>query len=83
MTVHVQVQYFARFRETLGVESEDLEGAFASVEAIRQHLLERGGVWSVLAEPNIMCARNQELCSLNEPVEPGDEVAFFPTVTGG
>ena len=30
-----------------------------------------------------MCARNQELCSLDEPLAEGDEVAFFPTVTGG
>jgi len=83
MTLYVQVQYFARFRETLQTESERLEGAFATVDAVRQHLLQRGGVWEVLAEQGIMCARNQELCSLNEPVEQGDEVAFFPTVTGG
>ncbi|MGI3746432.1 MAG: MoaD/ThiS family protein [Janthinobacterium lividum] len=83
MTIHVQVQYFARFRETLGTESENLEGAFATVDAVRQHLLERGGVWEVLSEKGIMCARNQELCSLDTTVEPGDEVAFFPTVTGG
>ncbi|MFK3796528.1 MULTISPECIES: MoaD/ThiS family protein [unclassified Pseudomonas] len=81
--MHVQVQYFARFRETLGVESETLEGVFTTVDAVRQHLLQRGGVWEVLSEQSIMCARNQELCSLNEPVEQGDEVAFFPTVTGG
>jgi molybdopterin synthase sulfur carrier subunit len=37
----------------------------------------------VLAEQNLMCARNEELCSLAEPLAPGDEVAFFPTVTGG
>jgi molybdopterin synthase sulfur carrier subunit len=83
MTIHVQVQFFARFRETLGTESERLEGPFANVDAVRQHLLARGGVWDVLGEQSIMCARNQELCSLDEPVEPGDEVAFFPTVTGG
>jgi len=83
MTIHVQVQFFARFRETLGTESERLEGSFFTVEAVRQHLLQRGGVWEVLKEQSIMCARNQELCSLNEPVEQGDEVAFFPTVTGG
>nr|WP_296259504.1 MULTISPECIES: MoaD/ThiS family protein [unclassified Pseudomonas] len=81
--MHVQVQFFARFRETLGTESENLEGSFATVEAVRQHLLLRGGVWEVLSEQSIMCARNQALCSLDEPVEPGDEVAFFPTVTGG
>ena len=50
---------------------------------LRQHLLARGGVWEVLAEQNLMCARNQELCSLDEPLAAGDEVAFFPTVTGG
>jgi molybdopterin synthase sulfur carrier subunit len=83
MSIHVQVQYFARFRETLGTESETLEGEFATIDAVRQHLLQRGGVWDVLSEQSIMCARNQELCSLNEPVEQGDEVAFFPTVTGG
>jgi molybdopterin synthase sulfur carrier subunit len=83
MSIHVQVQFFARFRETLGVESERLDGSFATVAAVREHLLQRGGVWDVLSEQNIMCARNQELCQLDEPVEPGDEVAFFPTVTGG
>jgi molybdopterin synthase sulfur carrier subunit len=83
MSIHVQVQYFARFRETLGTESETLEGSFATIDAVRQYLLQRGGVWDVLSEQGIMCARNQELCSLNEPVEQGDEVAFFPTVTGG
>ncbi|MGH8418318.1 MAG: molybdopterin converting factor subunit 1 [Pseudomonas sp.] len=83
MTIHVQVQFFARFRETLGTESENIEGDFATVDAVRQHLLQRGGVWEVLSEQSIMCARNQELCSLDEPVKPGDEVAFFPTVTGG
>jgi molybdopterin synthase sulfur carrier subunit len=30
-----------------------------------------------------MCARNEDLCQLDEPVVEGDEVAFFPTVTGG
>ncbi len=83
MSIHVHVQFFARFRETLNTESERLEGSFTSVDAVRQRLLERGGVWEVLSEQGIMCARNQELCSLQEPVEQGDEVAFFPTVTGG
>ncbi len=71
MTIHVQVQFFARFRETLGTESENIEGDFATVDAVRQYLLQRGGVWEVLSEQSIMCARNQELCSLDEPVKPG------------
>ena len=79
----VNVQYFARYRETLGLDGEQVEGTFASIDALRLHLLGRKGVWQVLAEQSLMCARNQELCSLDEPLEAGDEVAFFPTVTGG
>ena len=81
----IHVQYFARYRETLGIGGEQLawQAELASVDALREHLLARGGVWAVLAEQNLMCARNQELCSLAEPVQDGDEVAFFPPVTGG
>ncbi len=81
----IRVQYFARYREALGIDAEQLSGdkRFATLDVLRQHLLARGGVWEVLAEQNLMCARNQELCSLDEPLTDGDEVAFFPTVTGG
>jgi molybdopterin synthase sulfur carrier subunit len=79
----IAVQYFARYREALGLEGEQLTGDFASLDELRRHLLARGGVWQVLAEQNLMCARNQELCTLQEPLLDGDEVAFFPTVTGG
>jgi molybdopterin synthase sulfur carrier subunit len=79
----INVQYFARYRETLGTDSEQVEGEFASIDALRRHLLQRDGVWQVLAEQNLMCARNQEMCQLDEPLQAGDEVAFFPTVTGG
>ena len=79
----IRVQYFARYREALGIEAEQLSGTFATVDDLRLHLLARGGVWEVLAEQNLMCARNQELCGLQEPLLEGDEVAFFPTVTGG
>jgi sulfur-carrier protein len=81
----LSLQYFARYRETLGLDGEQLawSTALACLEDVRQLLLSRGGAWQVLAESNLMCARNQELCSLNEPLADGDEVAFFPTVTGG
>ena len=79
----LDVQYFARYRETLGLDSESVVGAFTTVDDVRQALLQRGGVWAVLAEQNLMCARNQELCALDELLADGDEVAFFPTVTGG
>lgn len=81
----IQVQYFARYREALGLDTEQLEwdASFRQVDDLRLQLLARGNEWSVLGEQNLMCARNQELCGLDEPLADGDEVAFFPTVTGG
>lgn len=81
----IQVQFFARYREALGRDSEQLEwdASLQHLDDLRLRLLARGAEWAVLGEQNLMCARNQQLCSLNEPLADGDEVAFFPTVTGG
>lgn len=82
----IRVQYFARYREALGIDGEQLnwDAGLATLGALRQLLVERGGAWErTLSEQNLMCARNQELCGLDEPLQDGDEVAFFPTVTGG
>ncbi|MEX5589395.1 MoaD/ThiS family protein [Pseudomonas urmiensis] len=79
----VQVVYFARYREQLGRDGEPLEGDFATIADVRDVLLAKGDDYQVLAEQNLMCARNQDLCRLDEPLAEGDEVAFFPPVTGG
>ncbi len=80
----IRVQYFARYREVLGIDGEQLQrAALSNLEQLREHLQSSGGVWQVLAEQNLMCARNQELCSLDTEIADGDEIAFFPTVTGG
>ena len=76
------VKFFARYREALGVDSVEVEGRFDTVEDVRALLAQRDGA-EVLSEQNLMCARNEDLCQLDEPVSEGDEVAFFPTVTGG
>ncbi|MEF9673744.1 MoaD/ThiS family protein [Pseudomonas sp. PCH446] len=78
----VVVKFFARYREVLGVNELVVEGDFASVDDVRRLLLLREGM-QVLGEQNLMCARNEDLCALVEPLADGDEVAFFPTVTGG
>jgi molybdopterin synthase sulfur carrier subunit len=81
--MNVQVLYFARYRETLGLDGERVDGDFSTIDDLRAHLARRGDAWQVLTEQNLMCARNEDLCSVNEPLQDGDEVAFFPTVTGG
>lgn len=78
----ITVKFFARYREALGVDSVKVDGDFATVDDVRVLLAQRDGA-DVLKEQNLMCARNEELCQLDEPLEEGDEVAFFPTVTGG
>ncbi|MDF3846193.1 MoaD/ThiS family protein [Pseudomonas citronellolis] len=82
----IRLQYFARYRELLGSEGEPLpwQPALATLGDLRDHLASRGSAWAeVFSQGNLMCARNQELCSLDEPLADGDEVAFFPPVTGG
>ncbi|ALI08509.1 MULTISPECIES: molybdopterin converting factor subunit 1 [Pseudomonas] len=78
----ITVKFFARYREALGVDAVKVDGDFATVDDVRVLLAQRDGA-DVLKEQNLMCARNEELCQLDEPLEEGDEVAFFPTVTGG
>ena len=80
--MNITVRFFARYREALGVDSVKVEGNFATVDDVRLLLAERDGA-EVLGEQNLMCARNEDLCPLDEPLADGDEVAFFPTVTGG
>ncbi len=81
----ITLQYFARYRETLGTGQEHLDwnDARDTLRAVRDELVARGDAWAVLNESRLMCARNQEMCSLDEPVRDGDEIAFFPPVTGG
>ncbi|MEL0169161.1 MAG: MoaD/ThiS family protein [Pseudomonadaceae bacterium] len=81
----IQLQFFARYRDALGSSGEALawRPELTTLEDVRQLLLARGEAWQVLAEPRLMCARNQELCALDTALSDGDEIAFFPPVTGG
>ena len=79
------VQFLARYREALDCESEQLpwQPEWQTIDDVRNFLVARDGVWTVLSDPRIMCALNQDVCSLHEPLKAGDELAFFPMVTGG
>ncbi|EIK59465.1 molybdopterin converting factor subunit 1 [Pseudomonas lactis] len=78
----INVLFFARYAEAVGFDSLEMEGEFATVDGVRLALA-ADPEFAVLNEESLMCARNEELCSLDEPVQAGDEIAFFPPVTGG
>ena len=75
----VNVLYFASLRELIGTANAQV--------AITQETA-ASEVWRQ-ANPNIelpdssLIAINQSYASLESLVSPGDEVAFFPPVTGG
>ena len=82
----VKILFFAGLREALGVSSEVVElfAAVVSVGALREHLASRGEPWTALATTkNLRAAVNQNIVGAEAPVADGDEVAFFPPVTGG
>jgi molybdopterin synthase sulfur carrier subunit len=83
----VKILYFAKLREDLGKSAEELElpGDVATVSALRSYLMARGGEWAVsLAQGRALrVAVNQDMADATTPVKAGDEVAFFPPVTGG
>jgi len=83
----VRILYFASVREKLGRDSEeiDLPAGVASIAALRAHLRARGGAWAdALAEAKLLrAAVNQDMVPPAAAIKAGDEVAFFPPVTGG
>lgn len=82
----IRVRYFASLREALGTAEETLSAAHAgSVAAIRVQLCERGGPWSAALgdDRRLLAAVNQQMAQPDTPVADGDELAFFPPVTGG
>ena len=79
--------YFARFREALGVDQEQValpDGVSTVAQLIDNLVAGRDAQWqAVLRAPNLLIAVNQEMVDADHPVQDGDEVAFFPPVTGG
>ncbi|MBL8385667.1 MAG: molybdopterin converting factor subunit 1 [Burkholderiales bacterium] len=83
----VKLLYFAGLREALGIPGESLAlpAPDCDVAALRAHLAARGGAWAeqFAAARNLRAAVNQDMAAAAAPVRDGDEVAFFPPVTGG
>ena len=75
----IQVKFFASLRETLGIESTSIE--CSARLTVRD-------VWDTTTKSadypvNTLCAINMDYAHQGDAVKDGDEVAFFPPVTGG
>ena len=83
----VNILYFAALREQVGQSAESLElpPDVRTVAALRSHLMKRGGSWekALATTRALRVAVNQDMAGPTTPVKSGDEVAFFPPVTGG
>lgn len=83
----VTIKFFSLLRETLGTDqlSVDLPQTVTTVAELKQWLADtHGEIWrDMLFQPNVVHAVNQEVASLEQAVAEGDEIAFFPPMTGG
>ena len=83
----IRVLYFARLKENLGSSGEAiaLPPAVRTVRQLVDLLRERGGVWQseLAGSKSLRVAVNQAIADWDAGVSDGDEVAFFPPVTGG
>lgn len=83
--MQITVRYFASIRETLGTSSETVQTQAATLGALRDELLARGGTHAeALARHRaVRTALNQVMADETSALSDGAEVAFFPPVTGG
>ena len=83
----VKVLYFAGLREQVGRSGEEIElpADVRTLAGLRSLLVARGGAWqSAFAESRLVrVAVNQDMAQAATSIRAGDEVAFFPPVTGG
>jgi len=83
----ITVVYFARLREALGKSREELvlPADVRDLAGLRLMLMSRGGAWTdELADGKpVRVAINQDMADGDTQISDGDEVAFFPPVTGG
>lgn len=82
----VRLRFIASLRESLGVgvEQVELPDRIADVSALTGWLQARDDTWrAALGNPQLRVAVNQAVVKPGHPVRDGDEVAWFPPVTGG
>ena len=83
----LKVLFFARIREELACSGLELDwpDTRLDLDTLQEQLCtEHGQSWrDILTQDNMICAVNQKVVTDNCELNDGDEIAFFPPVTGG
>ena len=79
------LKYFARLREQLGPGEQIAFEPGMTLGSLRDQLIARGSPHAQALDRAafLRCARNQQMAEETELLADGDEIAFFPPVTGG
>lgn len=79
--------YFASLRETLDADKEQLNAPqnITRIYELKKYLSARGGLWAdtFTANTALLVSVNQQMANDQSEIKDGDEIAFFPPVTGG
>ena len=81
----INIKYFAKYREWMQMSGEVLDAAPENIGELKKLIRDRhANALKVLDDPRCIVAINQQIVHGDEVLlKSGDEVAFYPPVTGG
>lgn len=81
----INVVFFAALREQLGCSELTInDESITTVTELKAHLAATDNKWQqVFANSSLLSAVNHDMVNGEQLIKSGDEVAFFPPVTGG